>query len=82
MAERFPNRHKMLWEKDKLTLEQFVLSSQCFQKYLYCRHVKTRTCLGKERVNKILIRLEQNKHYSEIDVCYWMNNKHCGRRRK
>ena len=39
--------------KDKLTLEQFFLSSQGFQKGLYCRHVKTRTCLGKERVNQI-----------------------------
>ena len=26
--------------------EQFLLFSQCFQK-TYCRHVKTRTCLGK-----------------------------------
>ena len=32
MAERFPNGQKTLWEKDKVTLEQFVLSSQCFQK--------------------------------------------------
>ena len=41
MAERFPNGQETLWEKDKLTLEQFVLSPECFQKELYgCRHVK------------------------------------------
>ena len=66
MAERFPNRQKTLWGNHKLTLEQFVLSSQCFQKDLYCRHVKTRTCLGKERVNQITrFRPEQNKRYSK-----------------
>ena len=81
MAERFPNRQKTLWEKHKLTLEQFVLSSQCFQKDLYCRHIKTRTCLAKERVNQDF-RLKQNKRYSKIDVRYWMNKKHRGRRRK
>ena len=81
MAERFPNRQKTLWEKHKLTLEQFVLSSQCFQKDLYCRHIKTRTCLGKERVKQDF-RLEQNKRYSKIDVRYWMSKKHRGRRRK
>ena len=27
--------------------EQFILFPQCFQKNLYCRHVKTRACLGK-----------------------------------
>ena len=27
--------------------EQFLLFPQCFQKNLYCRHVKTRACLGK-----------------------------------
>ena len=26
---------------------QFLLFPQCFQKDLYCRHVKTRACLGK-----------------------------------
>ena len=81
MAERFPNRQKTLWEKHKLTLEQFVLSSQCFQKDLYYRHVKTRTCFGKERVNQDF-RLEQNKRYSKVDVCYSMSKKHRGRRRK
>ena len=82
MAERFPNGQKTLWEKDKLTLEQFVLSSQCFQKDLYCRHVKTRTCLGKETFNQMTrFRLEQNKIYSKIDVC-WMSIKVRERRRK
>ena len=32
MAERFPNGQKTLWKKHKLTLEQYVLSSQCFKK--------------------------------------------------
>ena len=27
--------------------EQFLLFPQCFQNTLYCRHVKTRACLGK-----------------------------------
>ena len=27
--------------------EQFLLFPQCFLKYLNCRHVKTRSCLGK-----------------------------------
>ena len=27
--------------------EQFLLFPQVFLKYLYCRHVKTRACLGK-----------------------------------
>ena len=27
--------------------EEFFLFPQCFQKELYCRHVKTRACLGK-----------------------------------
>ena len=27
--------------------EQFLLFQQCFQKYFYCRHVKTRACYGK-----------------------------------
>ena len=27
--------------------EQFLLFPQCFSKDLYCRHVKTRACLGK-----------------------------------
>ena len=28
--------------------EQFLLFPQCFSKDLYCRHVKTRACLGKD----------------------------------
>ena len=83
MAERFPNRQKTLWEKHKLTLAQFVLSSQCFQKDLFCRCVKTRFCLEKERVNQIRdFRLEQNKRYSKFDVCFWTSKKHRGRRRQ
>ena len=27
--------------------EQFLLFPQCFQRNLYCRHIKTRACLGK-----------------------------------
>ena len=27
--------------------EQFLLFSQCFEKNLHCRHVKTRACMGK-----------------------------------
>ena len=40
MAERFANGQKTLWEKDKFTLEQFVLSSQCFQKKLVLQTCK------------------------------------------
>ena len=38
---------KSLWEKGEIARdEQFLLFPQCFQ-VLYCRHLKTRACLGK-----------------------------------
>ena len=40
LAESFPNRKKTLWEKEKLLVS--VISRD-----FYCRHVKTRACLGK-----------------------------------
>ena len=45
MEERFPNGQKTLWEKAKSTLEQFVPSSQSFQKVLQTR--KNQDLFGK-----------------------------------
>ena len=48
MVEGSPNGSKILWEKEKFACyEQFLLFLQCFQKTLYCRHVKKRACFGK-----------------------------------
>ena len=34
--------------------EQFLLFPAVFSKVLYCRHVKTRACLGKSQANSVL----------------------------
>ena len=48
MAESSQEGLKTLQEKEKLLVTSNSSFSQCFQKTLYCRHVKTRACLGKE----------------------------------
>ena len=57
MAENYPNGLKNTLGKGEIAhFEQFFLFSECFQMIpflrvfsndLYCRHVKTRACLGK-----------------------------------
>ena len=48
MAESSPKRVENTVGKGEIArYEQFLLFPQCFLKDLYCRHVKTRACLGK-----------------------------------
>ena len=42
--------------------EQFLLFPQCFQKDLYCRHIKTMACLGKTYTAETLEALERLYH--------------------
>ena len=44
MAESSTNGSKTMWEKEKLLVTPFPT---LFSKDLYCRHMKTRACLGK-----------------------------------
>ena len=47
MAETSPKEWKTLYGKGEIArYEQFLLFL-VFSKYLYCRHIKTRACLGK-----------------------------------
>ena len=46
LAGSSPIGKKILWEKEKLLVMSNFSFFQCFQD-LYCRHVKTRACLGK-----------------------------------
>ena len=47
MAGSSPNVYKH-WEKVEIArYEQFLFVPTLFSKDLYCRHVKTRACLGK-----------------------------------
>ena len=45
---RFSKRVENTVRKEEIACyEQFLLSPQCFSKDLFCRHMKTRACLGK-----------------------------------
>ena len=48
--EFFKRIKKTLWEEEKLlSMSNFSFSHSVFKKDLYCRHVKTRACLGKDQ---------------------------------
>ena len=47
MAENSQNGLKTLWEKEKLLVTSKFSFPTMFSKDVYCRHVKTRACLGK-----------------------------------
>ena len=54
MAKSYPNGSKALRKKGEIArCEQFLLFPRCFQKDLYCWHVKTRACLGKAVKTKV-----------------------------
>ena len=47
-AESSPKKPKNSVGKGEIAhYQQFLLSLQCFSKEFYCRHVKTRACVGK-----------------------------------
>ena len=46
MEESSPNGLKTLWEKEKLLVKAISPLPIVFSKELYCRHVKSRACLG------------------------------------
>ena len=47
MAESSPKGQKTLWEKEKLLERAISPFPTVFSGDMYCRHVKTRACLGK-----------------------------------
>ena len=47
MAESSPHGKKPMWKKEKLLVMSISPFPTVFSKDLYCRHAKTRACLGK-----------------------------------
>ena len=47
MADSSSNGWKTMGKGEIAHCKQFLLFLTVFSKYLYCRHVKTRACLGK-----------------------------------
>ena len=50
MAKSSPKGQKTLKEKEKLLITSNFSFSLSVSKDLYCRHIKTRACLGKDTV--------------------------------